>query len=69
MHKGERVRLRLTSVDVVHRFSIPKLGVDAGWVEPGKVQEIELVADRAGRYTYAWYGARTATGACVAFCR
>lgn len=52
VQKGERVRLRLTSADVVHGFSIPKLGVDAGWVEPGKVQEIEFVAGQAGRYTY-----------------
>ena len=50
--QGERVRLRLTSTDVVHGFAIPKLGVDAGWIEPGKVKEIEFTADRPGRYTY-----------------
>lgn len=52
VQKGERVRLRLASADVVHGFAIPKLGVDAGWIEPGKVKEIEFVADRPGRYTY-----------------
>lgn len=52
VRKGERVRLRLTSNDVVHGFAIPKLGVEPGWIEPGKVKEIEFVADRPGRYTF-----------------
>ena len=52
VQKGERVRLRLTSADVIHGFSIPKLGVDAGWVEPGKVKEVEFVAAEPGRYTF-----------------
>lgn len=49
---GERVRLRLTSADVVHGFAIPKLGLDAGWVEPGKVKVVEFVAEQAGRYQF-----------------
>jgi len=52
VQKGERVRLRLTSMDVVHGFAVPKLGIDAGWVEPGKVKVIEFVADQPGRYAY-----------------
>lgn len=52
VQKGERVRLRLTSSDVVHGFSIPKLGVAVDWVEPGKVQEVEFVAEQAGRYAF-----------------
>ena len=51
VQKGERVRLRLTSADVVHGFAVPKLGIDAGWIEPGKVSEVEFVANRPGRYT------------------
>lgn len=52
IEKGERVRLRLTSADVVHGFAIPKLGLDAGWIEPGKVKEIAFVAAEAGRYQF-----------------
>ncbi|HSN77389.1 MAG TPA: cupredoxin domain-containing protein, partial [Anaerolineae bacterium] len=52
VQKGERVRLRLTSTDVVHGFAVPKLGIDAGWVEPGKVKVIEFTADQPGRYAY-----------------
>ncbi len=52
VQRGERVRLRLHSADVVHGFAIPKLGLDAGWVEPGKVKEIEFVANQAGRYVF-----------------
>jgi len=52
VQKGERVRLRLTSTDVVHGFAVPKLGIDAGWVEPGKVKVVEFTADQPGRYAY-----------------
>lgn len=52
VQRGEKVRLRLHSADVVHGFAIPKLGLDAGWVEPGKVKEIEFVADQPGRYAF-----------------
>ena len=52
VQKGERVRLSLTSADVIHGFSIPKLGVDAGWIEPGNVKEVEFVAAEPGRYTF-----------------
>lgn len=52
VQKGERVRLRLTSADVVHGFAIPKLGLDAGWVEPGQVKELEFVAGQPGRYSF-----------------
>ncbi len=52
VQKGERVRLRLTSADVMHGFAIPKLGIDAGWVEPGKVKEVEFIADQPGRYHF-----------------
>ncbi len=55
--KGARVRLRVTSSDVVHGFAIPKMGIDLEWIEPGKVKEVDFVADRAGRFTFlctAW---------------
>ncbi len=50
---GERVRLRITSADVVHGFAVPKLGIETStWVEPGKVQEIVFTADQPGRYEF-----------------
>ncbi|MCO6451552.1 MAG: c-type cytochrome [Caldilineales bacterium] len=53
VQKGEHVRLRLTSADVVHGFTIPKLGIETDkWLEPGKVQEIDFVAEQAGRYEF-----------------
>lgn len=52
VRRGERVKLRISSEDVVHGFSIPKLGIDVDWIEPGKVTEVEFVADRAGRYGF-----------------
>jgi cytochrome c oxidase subunit 2 len=52
VNKGEQVRLRVTSQDVVHGFAIPKLGIDSQWIEPGKVTEIAFAADRVGRYAF-----------------
>jgi mono/diheme cytochrome c family protein/plastocyanin len=52
VQRGERVRLRISSADVVHGFSIPKLDVHVDWIEPGKVAEIEFTADRPGRYAF-----------------
>ena len=56
---GERVRLRITSPDVVHGFTIPGLGVDVDEIYPGKVVEVDLTPDKPGRYAFActrWCG-------------
>jgi len=50
--KGETVRLRITSQDVVHGFAIGGMGVDVGRIIPGEVTTVEFVAERAGRFTY-----------------
>lgn len=51
--KGERVRLRITSADVVHGFAVPKLGIETdAWVEPGKVLEVIFTAEQPGRYEF-----------------
>ncbi len=52
VQRGERVRLRISSADVIHGFSIPKLDVHVDWIEPGKVAEVEFTADQPGRYAF-----------------
>lgn len=50
---GETVTLRFRSTDVVHGVAIgPGLGVDLGYVEPGKVKEVTLTFEQAGTYTF-----------------
>jgi uncharacterized cupredoxin-like copper-binding protein len=60
LRAGETVRLRLSSPDVVHGFTIPALGVDIQEVYPGKVVEIDVTPQKPGRYAFActrWCGA------------
>ncbi|HWU38175.1 MAG TPA: c-type cytochrome [Candidatus Acidoferrum sp.] len=52
VNRGERVRLRIRSEDVVHGFAIGRLGVDVGPIEPGKTTIVEFVADQAGEFTF-----------------
>jgi len=52
VNKGDTVRLRITSPDVVHGFAIGGLGIDAGQIVPGEVTTVEFVADRAGQFTF-----------------
>jgi cytochrome c oxidase subunit 2 len=52
VNRGEWVRLRIQSEDVVHGFAIGRLGVDAGSIEPGKTATVEFVADQAGEFTF-----------------
>ena len=49
---GEPLRLRLTSDDVVHGFSIGKIGMESVDVMPGKVTDVTLSFDKPGTYTF-----------------
>jgi cytochrome c oxidase subunit 2 len=46
---GERVRVLLTSADVIHSFWVPELQVKLDQI-PGRVNELWLEADRPGRF-------------------
>ena len=50
LERGRPVVLRLTSQDVVHGFYSKELGLDE-LIEPGKVLDLPLTPERAGRYT------------------
>ncbi len=52
VNRGERVRLRIRSEDVVHGFAIAGLGIDVPAIEPGKTTVVELEAARAGEFTF-----------------
>jgi len=51
VNQGDRVRLTLQASDVVHGFHLDGYGLQQR-VEPGLSQEIEFVADRAGKFRY-----------------
>jgi mono/diheme cytochrome c family protein len=60
LHAGERVRLRLSSPDVVHGFSVPGLGIDVAEILPGRPVEVDVMPAKPGRYAFActrWCGA------------
>ena len=50
---GERVRLRVSSADVVHGFVAPDLGLEVEEIQPGHVAEVEFTADKVGRFAFA----------------
>lgn len=53
VNAGEPVTLRFTSMDVTHGVAIgPGLGIDLGYIEPGKHEEVTLIFDEPGTYTY-----------------
>lgn len=48
---GEKVRVRLTSLDVAHGFMLEELGIDER-IEPGKESIVEFYAAKAGTYEF-----------------
>lgn len=51
VNQGDRVRLTLQASDVVHGFHLDGYGLQQR-VEPGLSQQIEFVADKAGKFRY-----------------
>ena len=49
--KGIPVILELTSLDRMHGFNCPKLGVRTD-IEPGKVSRVRILAQKAGVYEF-----------------
>lgn len=58
LKRGVPVILELTSLDVVHGFNVPGLGVRTD-VVPGQISQVRLVPERKGRSTI---GAITSAG-------
>jgi heme/copper-type cytochrome/quinol oxidase subunit 2 len=52
VHRGDIVRLLITSEDVAHGFRIEALGVEVVPVRAGKYQVVEFVADQSGTFEY-----------------
>ena len=48
--QGEKVTLRITSIDVVHSFRVGDYGIEGKQIYPGKITEITFTADKAGRF-------------------
>ena len=51
VNQGDRVIIMLQAADVVHGFYLDGYGLEAR-VEPGIAQQVEFVADRAGKFRY-----------------
>jgi cytochrome c oxidase subunit 2 len=52
VHEGDRVRLRITSGDVIHGFEIDGLGIEVDEVYPGKFVTVDFTADKAGTFEF-----------------
>jgi len=51
VNKGDTVRLKITSADVTHGFSINEFGINKK-IEPGQTVEVEFTADKQGTFTF-----------------
>ncbi|WP_320046522.1 cupredoxin domain-containing protein [uncultured Ilyobacter sp.] len=51
VNAGDRVRLRLTSLDVTHGFKLEEIGINKG-IEPGKENIVEFYANDVGTYEF-----------------
>jgi len=51
LRRGERVLLQIRSLDFVHGFNLPELGLRAD-LPPGQVTSVALQVARSGRYEF-----------------
>ena len=51
VNKGDRVRLKITSIDVKHGIAIPDFGIDNVVLNPGKTETVEFTADKTGTFS------------------
>lgn len=51
VHKGDTVKLHITSVDVEHGFSLPDYGINVK-LDPGKTADVVFVADKSGSFGF-----------------
>jgi cytochrome c oxidase subunit II len=51
VHKGDTVRLHITSIDVEHGFSLPDYGINVQ-ISPGKTTDVAFVADKSGSFGF-----------------
>jgi cytochrome c oxidase subunit II len=49
--QGDRVRIKITSLDVKHGFALPDFNVDQN-LEPGKVVTVDFIADKKGEFPF-----------------
>ena len=52
VNNGDRVRLKITSMDVTHGFSLPSFNINKD-LNPGEEVIIEFTADKTGTFTFA----------------
>src|SRR3989344_3961229 len=52
VNNGDRVRLKITSMDVTHGFSLPSFNINKN-LKPGEEVIIEFTADKTGTFTFA----------------
>jgi nitrosocyanin len=50
--KGEKVKIVLKSVDMMHDFNIDELGVKAPITKAGETATVEFIANKVGEYEY-----------------
>ena len=51
VNKGDKVKLRIKSVDVTHGFSLPEYGISKT-LEPNKEVVVEFIADKKGEFEF-----------------
>jgi plastocyanin len=50
--KGEKVRIEMTAVDMMHDFNVEELGIKIPITRSGSTASVEFTADKVGTYEY-----------------